>query len=231
MARRQRMEDTLKGLHLDFEIYRGVDGSRGEHVAISHYEEAAALRHFGHRMNVGEIGCYASHYSAWQRCVELREPIVIMEDDVAVDPRFPEALAHAQSAIDRAGFIRLAALSERRSLLAEPLAGGYRFVRLEKGGMGTQCYAVSPAAAKRLLQHSDIWTCPVDYYIDSFWEHGQPNYAILPYRIHHDETGSITSDIGSREPYGPQGLLDYRRHWSKQRDWLLRKIYNLRLRF
>ena len=30
----------------------------------------------------GVIGCFYSHYSLWQRCVKLNEPIMIFEDDV-----------------------------------------------------------------------------------------------------------------------------------------------------
>lgn len=30
----------------------------------------------------GVIGCFYSHYSLWQKCVELNEPIMIFEDDV-----------------------------------------------------------------------------------------------------------------------------------------------------
>lgn len=30
----------------------------------------------------GVIGCFYSHYSLWQKCVELQEPIMIFEDDV-----------------------------------------------------------------------------------------------------------------------------------------------------
>jgi hypothetical protein len=30
----------------------------------------------------GVIGCFYSHYNLWKKCVELKEPIMIFEDDV-----------------------------------------------------------------------------------------------------------------------------------------------------
>lgn len=34
------------------------------------------------QQNAGEMGCFDSHYRLWEKCVELNEPIMILEDDV-----------------------------------------------------------------------------------------------------------------------------------------------------
>ncbi|WRF07643.1 glycosyltransferase family 25 protein [Helicobacter pylori] len=39
-----------------------------------------------------EFGCYLSHYLLWKECVKLNQPIVILEDDVALEPNFMQAL-------------------------------------------------------------------------------------------------------------------------------------------
>ncbi|WRE25573.1 glycosyltransferase family 25 protein [Helicobacter pylori] len=39
-----------------------------------------------------EFGCYLSHYFLWKECVKLDEPIVILEDDVALESNFMQAL-------------------------------------------------------------------------------------------------------------------------------------------
>ena len=36
----------------------------------------------------GEVGCYLSHFYAWRYCVELGEPIVVLEDDAICTDRF-----------------------------------------------------------------------------------------------------------------------------------------------
>ncbi|UOR75577.1 glycosyltransferase family 25 protein [Helicobacter pylori] len=39
-----------------------------------------------------EFGCYLSHYLLWKECVKTDQPIVILEDDVALEPNFMQAL-------------------------------------------------------------------------------------------------------------------------------------------
>ncbi|WP_024950182.1 glycosyltransferase family 25 protein [Helicobacter pylori] len=39
-----------------------------------------------------EFGCYLSHYFLWKECVKTDQPIVILEDDVALEPNFMQAL-------------------------------------------------------------------------------------------------------------------------------------------
>ncbi len=39
-----------------------------------------------------EFGCYLSHYFLWKECVRLNQPVVILEDDVTLEPHFMQAL-------------------------------------------------------------------------------------------------------------------------------------------
>ncbi|WP_188348613.1 glycosyltransferase family 25 protein [Helicobacter pylori] len=39
-----------------------------------------------------ELGCYLSHYLLWKECVKTDQPVVILEDDVALEPNFMQAL-------------------------------------------------------------------------------------------------------------------------------------------
>ncbi|GAA8514099.1 hypothetical protein oki101_07490 [Helicobacter pylori] len=39
-----------------------------------------------------EFGCYLSHYLLWKECVKTNQPVVILEDDVALEPNFMQAL-------------------------------------------------------------------------------------------------------------------------------------------
>ncbi|MGL2645797.1 glycosyltransferase family 25 protein [Helicobacter pylori] len=39
-----------------------------------------------------EFGCYLSHYLLWKECVKLDQPIVILEDDVALESNLMQAL-------------------------------------------------------------------------------------------------------------------------------------------
>ncbi|WP_441757098.1 glycosyltransferase family 25 protein, partial [Helicobacter pylori] len=39
-----------------------------------------------------EFGCYLSHYFLWKECVKTNQPVVILEDDVVLEPNFMQAL-------------------------------------------------------------------------------------------------------------------------------------------
>ncbi|GAA6986493.1 hypothetical protein HpCHC71_08360 [Helicobacter pylori] len=52
-----------------------------------------------------EFGCYLSHYLLWKECVKTDQPIVILEDDVALESNFMQALEYClKSPFD---FVRL----------------------------------------------------------------------------------------------------------------------------
>ncbi|GAA9414851.1 hypothetical protein BTM427_03840 [Helicobacter pylori] len=39
-----------------------------------------------------EFGCYLSHYFLWKECVKTNQPVIILEDDVALESNFMQAL-------------------------------------------------------------------------------------------------------------------------------------------
>ncbi len=39
-----------------------------------------------------EFGCYLSHYLLWKECVKTNQPIIILEDDIALESNFMQAL-------------------------------------------------------------------------------------------------------------------------------------------
>ena len=36
----------------------------------------------------GEVGCFLSHYLLWKKCIDLNEPILILEDDAIITDEF-----------------------------------------------------------------------------------------------------------------------------------------------
>lgn len=43
-------------------------------------------------LTLPELGCYLSHYLLWKECVKTNQPVVILEDDVALESNFMQAL-------------------------------------------------------------------------------------------------------------------------------------------
>ncbi len=46
----------------------------------------------GTGLTLPEFGCYLSHYLLWKECVKTNQPVVILEDDVALESNFMQAL-------------------------------------------------------------------------------------------------------------------------------------------
>ncbi len=46
----------------------------------------------GAGLTLPELGCYLSHYLLWKECVKSNQPVVILEDDVALESHFMQAL-------------------------------------------------------------------------------------------------------------------------------------------
>ncbi len=200
--RRERIEANLAELGLAFEFFNGVDARRGEHLGISRYSEAAALRDFHRPLSGGEIGCFASHYLLWERCIEARKPFVIMEDDVVVDDGFVRTLEIVSELISTFPLVRLGLTAEAAgSGVVLPLPHGFELVSLASGTFGTQCYILSDVAAKALVDHAAVWSLPVDIYFDRPQIHGLGSHGLRPYFVRHADQSVYPSVIGD-ERYG-----------------------------
>ncbi len=180
--RRQRIQAQLDTLQLPFELFEAIDGYGEHHPLFGKYNDLKRKFYKRYRVSTSELGCYASHYQLWEKCVELGQPIVVMEDDVDVDEHFYNAFFQAAKMIDKYGYIRLCGLFDRPYVTVET-KGDYRMVRYLHGPAGTQCYMIHTHAAKRLLEHSQEWFLPVDDFLDTFWVHHVDCFALLPYAV------------------------------------------------
>ena len=203
--RQKHMSGEFARVGLPFEFFNGVDGPRGEHLRFAQYDERRTIRFFGKAMGVGEVGCWASHFLVWQKCLELNEPVLVVEDDVKLKPGFAELVARLEPLMEEHRLIRLYGLVKRPYRKVEDLGGGFTLIRFLRGPAGTQCYALSPEGARILLAGAASWREPVDRYIDRFWRHGLSSLAIVPYVLGHVGYGQLPSDVQSwartRTPY------------------------------
>ncbi|MGT0062240.1 glycosyltransferase family 25 protein [Helicobacter pylori] len=142
-----------------------------------------ALKHCGKRMGFGELGCYASHYSLWQKCIELNEAICILEDDIIIKERFKESLEFCYQHINELGYIRLMHLEENVSKQKTPIKGVSQILNF-KDGIGTQGYVLAPKVAQKLLKYSTKeWVMPIDCVMDRHYWHGVKNYVLEEFAI------------------------------------------------
>ena len=92
----KRREDRIKIFNdtnnIQYEIFEAIDGSKINHPFLvenwfdtdKNWIDPLLNTHLTH----GEVGCFLSHYYLWIKCLELNEPIIILEDDAILTERF-----------------------------------------------------------------------------------------------------------------------------------------------
>ena len=142
---------------IDAEIFYGIDGLNGH----SFIEERNIVPNLivNKPWSAGRLGCFASHYLLWEKCISLNEPIIILEHDISILRPWPvdldwqdvlqmDAFKSAEVQIEPAGVseytFKLPRLSERL---------GYNWYSMD----GAHAYAIKPHAAQKLIEatHKD----------------------------------------------------------------------------
>lgn len=158
----------------------------------------------------GEIGCYASHRNAWELIANSEQPFgIVVEDDILVEARFPQALETLQNLPFAWDMIKLANYqdSKRTVAFSHPLTETFDITITRKTITGCAGYAVSRDCAKKLLDSTKLFARPVDTDLQHFWEHDIHIYNLTPFCIKQDM--SYDSDIGkTRKASG-------KRKWQK----------------
>ena len=70
------------------EWFTAVDGKKLDikdqriHPMVRHHIINNIDSDYDHITSLGAIGCSLSHIELWKKCVELNEPIIVIEDDI-----------------------------------------------------------------------------------------------------------------------------------------------------
>ncbi|MEH0369200.1 glycosyltransferase family 25 protein [Vibrio mimicus] len=182
LDRRASIEEQMANYGLDFEFFDAIDGRiNPPHPIFSNYDYAKRLWFTSGKMpSKGELGCYASHYLMWQKCAELGESIIILEDDAKVLPCFSDYLNAIRVKTQEYGFLRLEQAYERSRLFLKEKTDNFEIYFLTNNFGGARAYALSPESAKKLIENSQCWSMPVDNYIGSLYLHNMPSFIFHP---------------------------------------------------
>lgn len=198
--RKERIQSQFSNLkNIDFSFFDAIEGvgengSKNE-LILKHY--SVILRYFycAKELLPGELGCFASHYCLWQKCLELDCPIVVLEDDIDILPSFCEVLEE----VYRSDFVyvRLMRSNKKRDVLKIQ-----HFELLKNYVSGSQGYYLTPKAAKQFILNASRWVEPVDDYLNRYPKHKIPTIIYEPNPIC-DNDYSLASTIASprRTPY------------------------------
>lgn len=210
----ERTSSRLQELGIPFERFEAVDGRVNPHPLFSRYDDALRERYRRKALSGGELGCFASHYLLWEKCIELNKPIVVLEDDLIINTTLNEALKVAEQEIDQLKYLRLAGTYPKPKTFKKikPI-GPFDLIDHIRGPAGTLGYVISPEASAALINHAEKWFIAVDDYMDRYWWHGVDCYSLMPFPI---EVAENESDI-VRVKKEPQAL------WKKLR----KEVYGL----
>lgn len=211
-----------------FEFFDALDGAPGNG---DEPDREGLQRLSGRQLALGEIGCYRSHLALWRLCAAAGEPMAIFEDDIEMSDDLAEVLAWLPEQLVRYGYIRLAAHHAVPSRDIARAPGGRRLVRLSKGPFGTFDYALSPAAAQRLLDGCGRIVRTVDEAVDRFWAHGVLPYAVVPYPAWDSRAqASIIDAEFVRKGWRPASRWHYARlKLRRHGDSIARRVFNWRV--
>lgn len=222
------MSRQLNKIHCEFEFFNAIDGREEPHPLFAKYDDDKRRQVRRRPLSGGELGCWASHYLLWKKCIELNSPIVVLEDDVEILEGFSVQLVRAEKLIETLNYLRLAATYKRRVTCIGRKAGkekGLGVVRYLRGPLGTQCYIVNPIAARRLLQHASVWDMAVDEYLDRGWLHGVKSYALHPISVKSNEE---PGDIVRLEKQKLTLMQKVRFEFAKVRSTITRGKFNFK---
>ncbi|MCG7496814.1 glycosyltransferase family 25 protein [Vibrio sp. Of7-15] len=202
--RQQLTTDILHSASVDFEFLYGVDGRKGEHPLLKRYNDKEFQFNCGRPAALGEIGCYASHYLAWQKCVELNEPILVFEDDLSIEDGFHSSIDYCSELIKKHGFIRMESTETNNKYYTVNKSDHFSLIKYLKVPQCATCYAISPQVAKTFIKHSQSFNYPVDVFIRNTWIHHQPIFAVQPALLY---GGELESVIGDRHRTGRKNYV------------------------
>lgn len=224
--RRARMAETLAAQPLPWAFH---DGCRATTPCGLTSDPAAQAEAFGRPLTAAEVGCFKSHHTAlaaFDEAPELRW-LLVLEDDVWLDPAFDVAALVAVLEREGIGYLRLYARSWQRAT-ARASFGERQILFVHSDPYGTQGYLIRRAEAAAFRAHARSVLRPVDDELGRFWEHGIETHMIFPFPM--VERAVPSTIAGARDTArGARRRRGLRRRWVKLRDagrkraWLMRR--------
>lgn len=228
VQRRHTAQEQLNAAGIDFEFLDGVDGVQGTHELLKRFDSRKFILWHGRPALPGEAGCYASHYLAWQKCVELQRPIVVLEDDFVLSPNCNDGFEQAFSLSSQVDFIRLEQTRPKPAVVAW---SNQDFVlkRFIKVPQCATCYLITPVAAAALIRASKTFFLPVDVFIRHVHLHRMPIYGLSPAPVMRVIDSHAISEIGNRHQDKGPFWCKLTKIFFKLRHLLLNSIENFRI--
>lgn len=192
IERRKEISKQLQNANVIFEIFNAVDGSKDFKDKWRYNDNKRRLLR-ARPLSTGEIACFASHYLLWKKCVELNEPITILEDDAIPPPDLKQVIDITTQYLQKYNCLRLFGHRGGKHRTIETLNDNYRIDFSRKGTLGSVAYALTPDAAQRFITHGEEWIFGPDVYMNLSYQHGVGCFILKPYCFSHSGEDSTIS--------------------------------------
>ncbi|SBT12667.1 glycosyltransferase family 25 protein [Vibrio celticus] len=192
--RRRRIEASLKNIGIKFDFLEGVDSSEPNFRYSERRNEALTRKRFGYNLVENEIACFSSHHLAWEKCLEINEPILVLEDNCDLSSDFSNHFLHFNKLSRDYDFIKLAATKPKSFKIIKKIDNSLSIVRYHKRTCGIMGYIITPGAAEKFIKNAQTFVEPVDNYMEKPYKHGVSTYVFKPDLV---RRADIPSTIGS----------------------------------
>lgn len=213
VERRENITKQFSAINREFEFLNAVDGRTTPHPLFKKYSPKKSITYKGYELTPGELGCFASHYLLWEKCVELNKPIVVIEDDAELEECFSDTVNELNE-LEQYEYIRLFVNGRKRPFIHIGKFRSHDVVEYNRGPGATRAYYITPKAAKKFIAAAQEWYLAVDDYMDQFWVNKVPCRGIMPGIVQHETDFESTI-----------GLLNKKKKQSK----VSRELYSFKM--
>lgn len=171
---------------IEYQFFQAVNGRENpDYSLFKRYNQQERFKRKGNTMNLSQLGCWASHYHLWEKCVELDQPIIVLEDDAIIHSHFSNAYQFINSSENRFTFFWLSppaprVRGQKGKTILNIQNSTCKVERFYKGWGNATGYFITPQAAKTLLNFTKEWIYDVDITMDRYWEHKIDYLALTP---------------------------------------------------
>lgn len=193
IERRIRVKEALQRVNISFDFFDAQDATQADFLYSNKRNDKRSIRRLGYKLTNAEIACFASHYALWEKCVELGEPVVVLEDSVELHADIQQHFDKLHALVTKYQYFKICSMFEKKSTLIEPLSQSESIIYYADRTCGTQGYVISPYAAQCFINNASHFIEPVDNYMEKPWLHGLPTYNFHPSLV---ARANIASTIG-----------------------------------
>ena len=227
--RRENIRQQFLEMDIDYELVDAVNGKKSNHPLFERYNASRRIRIKGEPLTGGQLGCFASHFLVWQKCIEINEPVIIIEDDAIFNQNlFKEFLSNMDKLIS--SDIKCLRLfrnkSKHHSSFSVCSFENIEVRKYTKGHMSTTGYYLTPEGAGKFVDGAMEWVLPVDMYMDMFWRNKVECYGIEPPCVTNDHKFKSTIDYVPKSNNRRSWSTRFKREAYAARENFIKILYN-----